>query len=140
MAATAVVIDTGPLVALLDRTDVNHAWASTALAACPTPFLTCGAVISETFYLLATESDAPRRLRTMLQTGALRIVAFPEEDWDHVLELMIRYHDLPMSVADGCLVCLSERFPRAHVATCDSDFQIYRRHRNQIIPLLMPGR
>ena len=51
---------------------------------------------------------------------------------------MLRYDDVPMSLADGCLVRLSEIDRDARVLTLDSDFRIYRRHRHQVIPLIIP--
>ena len=55
-----------------------------------------------------------------------------------VASLMIRYANVPMSLADACLVRMSELYPNSAVLTADSDFNIYRRHTRQIIPVLMP--
>ena len=51
---------------------------------------------------------------------------------------MQRYGNVPMSFADACLVCMAEELPSSRVFTLDSDFQVYRRHARQMIPLLMP--
>lgn len=53
--------------------------------------------------------------------------------------LMKRYRNRPISLADACLVRLSELHPRGRIFTLDSDFLIYRRHGNKVIPVLMPG-
>ena len=135
---TAAVVDTGPLVALLDDTDASHVWARSSLDLLTLPLLTCEAVLTEALFLLSTEPEAPAQISALLKSHALQVAPFSEADWQRIFELMTHYCDLPMSLADACLVRLSELHPTAKVVTLDSDFLIYRRHRNQSIPLLMP--
>jgi predicted nucleic acid-binding protein len=61
-----------------------------------------------------------------------------DEELQAVRKLMLRYDDVPMSLADGCLVRLSEIDRDARVLTLDRNFRIYRRHRHQVIPLIIP--
>ena len=61
------------------------------------------------------------------------------DDCPGILQLMDRYASVPMSFADACLVQMSEMWPECTVFTTDSDFRIYRRHRRQVIPLLIPA-
>jgi len=59
-------------------------------------------------------------------------------DVEPVLTLMHKYRDVPMSLADACLVRMSEALPDPVLLTTDTDFRIYRRHSRHVIPFLMP--
>ena len=108
-----IILDTGPLVAFLHRDDHYHVWAREQLALLPPPFLTCEAVLIQTPFHLEDEIAA-------------------------VDELLLRYANVPMSFADACLVRMSEIYDRSLVWTLDGDFNIYRKHRNQVIPTILP--
>jgi hypothetical protein len=74
----------------------------------------------------------------MIAEGVLATPFQLSEHSGEVLELVERYANIPMSLADACLVRMSELIPNAVVFTLDSDFRIYCRHRRQRIPLLIP--
>jgi predicted nucleic acid-binding protein len=132
----SVIIDTSGLVALLDPRDEHHKWSRTAVADLSLPWLTCEAVASEAFFLLTgPEAD---RLTRILRDERLRITSPLGEDVESVLDLMEKYASVPMSIADACLVRMSEILPEPVVVTTDNDFKIYRRHSRQVIPCLMP--
>jgi hypothetical protein len=57
-----------------------------------------------------------------------------------VRKLMMKYANVPMALADACLVRMSELAPRAAIVTVDSDFRVYRRNGRQAIPVVMPER
>ncbi len=135
MTAT-LILDTGPLVALLNPREPHHEWATEALRV-RARVVTCEAVASEAFFLLCRYDKASRALRGMLADDLLELVSLASEARP-LTKLMDRYASVPMSFADGCLVRLSELMPRAVVATLDSDFRAYRRNGRQVIPLLMP--
>lgn len=135
MTAT-LLLDTGPLVALLVPREPHHQWAKAALRV-RARVVTCEAVVSEAFFLLRSSEKASRALRGMLADEVLELTALGSEQRT-VTRLMERYATVPMAFADGCLVRLSELLPNAVVATLDSDFRIYRRNGRQVIPLLMP--
>ena len=61
-----------------------------------------------------------------------------QDEHSAVKVLLARYADVPMSLADACLVRMSEQYTNSLVLTCDSDFRRYRRHRRQRIPTIMP--
>jgi predicted nucleic acid-binding protein len=69
----------------------------------------------------------------------IRIALAVEEEQADLRALMRRYRNRPMSLADACLVRLSEIHTTAEVFTLDSDFRIYRRHGNRVIPVRMPA-
>lgn len=133
-----VLLDTGPLVALIDKRDQYHAWATTTVATLPAPFLTCESVISEACFLLSRVTNGKNAVVGMVKAGHLKISFDLESEIDRVGELLIRYQSVPMSLADACLVRMSELFSESTVLTLDNDFTIYRRNTNQTIPVIMP--
>lgn len=133
-----VIVDAGPLVALLVESDSHHKWAVAQMARLPAPFLTCDAVLSEAFFLTSRVPHGPERLFDVLESGLL-VSDFPILREQTALRRLIqKYRDLPMSLADVCLVRMSELHPRASVFTVDSDFLIYRKNGRQTIPVIMP--
>jgi predicted nucleic acid-binding protein len=131
-----VIVDASFLVALWRRNDQNHAWALIQAQAHPPPWLTCESVLSEADHLLAPDGCAT--LRTACRRGALRITSFDGDAFLPVLDLLEKYSDVPMSVADACLVRLTEILPDALLLTTDADFKIYRRFGRRVIPCRMP--
>ncbi len=138
MSADLWLVDTGPLVALLNARDRYHAWATEQLAQIPPPLLTCEAVISEACYLLGQLSGGRRAVMALLARGVLEIRFALQADVAVVAQLMERYADLPMSLADACLVRMVEQSPRSPLLTLDSDFLVYRHHRNRRIRTVVP--
>lgn len=137
--ANPVVLDTGPLVALIDRDDSRHRWTVTQVGALEPPFLTCEAVISEALFLLPKARNGVPTLLRFLEER-LVIIGFDLDDHlEAVSRLIQKYDDVPMTLADACLVRMSELHDRAHVFTLDSDFKLYRRHGRQAIPLIYPA-
>jgi predicted nucleic acid-binding protein len=130
------VIDSGALVALLDPKDQHHAWAREALSHEPLPWLTCESVLSETWFLLH-EAHA-LALDRLLRGSHLRLGLNLADELLQVLKLRAKYADLPMSLADACLVRMTEILPDPVIVTTDADFKIYRRHSRQVVPCLMP--
>jgi predicted nucleic acid-binding protein len=135
MAAT-VIVDASFLVALLDRRDKHHAWAAEKGTQYHPHWQTCESVISETFFALVREGAFA--LTELLRRRALLTSFQFADEQDSVLTLMQKYTDVPMSLADACLVRMTEIFPEPIVLTTDSDFRIYRRHSRQVVPCVMP--
>lgn len=133
-----VVIDSGPLVALLDADDQYHTWAVEQLHTIETPILTCEAVISESCHLLGKSSRGHRAIEKLFSSSSLKIGMNFSNRLDRIFTLMRKYQDTPMSFADACLVCMAEEFTNSTVFTLDSDFRIYRKNKRQLIPLISP--
>jgi uncharacterized protein len=131
-----VIIDSSALVALLDPRDPYHPWSREAVAHLPLPWVTCEAAVAETFFLLARPEAA--RLSRLLRDGRLRVTYGLQSEGKPVLDLMDKYADVPMSLADACLVRMTETLPQPLIVTTDADFRIYRRHSRQVVPCLMP--
>jgi len=134
----ATIVDTGPIVALLSDSDRWHGWAKAQFAALRAPLATCEAVMSEAGYLLRGDRRAIEALFGLLERSVLKLEFRLAAEHRGVRALMRRYADVPMSLADGCLVRMSELSDDASVLTLDSDFRIYRRLGRQTIPLVAP--
>lgn len=133
-----ILLDTGPLVAALDDTDQWHGWVSPRLRELREPLWTCGAVLSETSFLLRRHPPAIDRLRGLVRGGVICPVNEGAPLWNRSLELMDRYANVPMSFADACLVALAEATPGARIFTLDRDFLIYWRREDDRLELLAP--
>ncbi len=136
MAGAKVIVDTGPLVGFLDADDQWHAWSVARFNELPAPFLTCEAVISEATYLLGAQGDG--LLLEMVESGVLELSPLLPRETPRLRHLLMRYAGR-MQFADACLVRLSELHPGAQILSTDSrDFRIYRRNRNERLPLIAP--
>lgn len=124
------------MVALLSRDDQHHGWSVAQADALPWPWFTCEAALTEAFHLVGNRG-APT-LKEMLRRGAFVLAFDLAANLDPVLTLMDKYADVPMSLADACLVRMTETLPDPVVVTTDTDFRIYRRHSRQIVPCLLP--
>jgi len=135
--ARSVLVDAGFLIALLSRRDGNHRWAAAQPPLFPPPWRTCEAALSETFHLLGARGGS--RLAVLLRRRVV-VAAFDlGQNLERVLKLMEKYADLPMSLADACLVRMTEALADAVLLTTDTDFRIYRRHSRLTIPCAMPN-
>lgn len=133
-----IIIDAGPLVALLDTDDQFHAWAKLAISPLDPPLTTCDAVLSEACFRLSSHGPAISKLRQLVERGILVSDFNSHGKLPAVFALMAKYADVPMSFADACLVCMVEDNQGATVLTADSHFTIYRQQRRQLIPLIAP--
>jgi len=133
-----VLLDTGPLVAFLAAGLEHHVWVCDQWKRLHPPLLTCEPVLTEAAFLLKREGREPDPLFALLERGVLRVGLAVEDQLADLRALMRRYRDRPMSLADACLVRLAELHPGANIFTLDTDFRIYRRHGNKVIPVLMP--
>jgi len=123
-------------VALLDLRDRHHAWAETQASQFPPPWRTCEAVLAEAFFLLPRRSIPA--LIALLQRGALLSSFDFAREQEPVLTLIRKYANVPMSLADACLVRMTEMHADTIVLTTDADFRIYRRHSRQVVPCVIP--
>ena len=134
-----LVIDTGPLVALLNRRDRHHAWIRGLLDTVEPPLYTCEAVLSEACFLLRRLHGAEAALMTLVARDVLRVEFRLGEEAAAVTALMQKFATVPMSLADACLVRMTELEPASTIVTLDQDFRVYRRLKRQVVPVVMPG-
>ena len=129
--AGSVLVDAGFIVALFSRRDAHHPWAAAQAPGLAPPWNTCEAALSEAFHLLGARG-APA-LRALLRRGHLAVAFDLAEDLEPVLKLMQKYADVPMSLADACLVRMTEILADPVMVTTDTDFRIYRRDRKSVV-------
>jgi predicted nucleic acid-binding protein len=134
-----MIVDAGPLVAFVNARDAFHAWTVEQFKRYRGPMLTCEAAISESLYVLRNVPGGPDKIVGLLRTGGVRCAFGLDAEVTAVCKLLTKYADVPMSLADACLVRMSELLPKHDVVTLDDDFHVYRRHRNQKIPVVRPG-
>ena len=138
VVAASVIVDTGPIVALLDADDQRHAWVKGQFARLRPPLLTCEAVLTESCFLLGREGGDSSSVVQLVERGVLSVAQLLETEAGTIGRLMRRYKNVPMSLADACLVRLIELTNQSTLFTLDSDFEIYRQKGRRLIPLLAP--
>ena len=123
----AILVDTGPLVALFDRDDAHHDRCVRALKEIRRPLLSVWPVLTEATYLLSFSFQAQDDLWEFVERGGVRIAELGAVDVSRVRALMRKYRDRPMDLADAALVRVAEREQLRTVFTLDhGDFRIYR--------------
>jgi predicted nucleic acid-binding protein len=133
------IVDTGPLVAFFDRAERHHAWAVEQIERLEPPLLLCEPVLTEAMYLLSRYTRAADALLELIGNGALTI-AFHVEDHAGALRMLLhKYRDVPMSLADACIVRMAEIHDGHDIVALDSDFLIYRKHGRVPLPLIQPN-
>jgi predicted nucleic acid-binding protein len=141
MAANAL-IDTGAILALLDRTDRWHQHCVDAFQQLRLPLITSEAVLTELFHLVGGNRRETEAAWKFLRSGAVALMAMADSELPDVHALMSRYWDRPMDFADATLVHLAKRESLATVFTVDySDFETYRiegKRRFRVVPVKRP--
>lgn len=122
-----ILVDTGPLVALFDPADSQHARCVKTLRALREPLYTTVPVLTETFHLLRPESLGSDRLRDFIEGGGASLWFFDAGGLRRAFELMETYADHPMDLADASLVAAAESLGTRRVFTIGRrDFATYR--------------
>ena len=134
----AVLLDTGPWVALLSRNDTHHRWAVEQFRRLPPPLLSCEAVVAETCFLLKRSGFDPALALQFIERNVVQLPFVLQTQINAVSTLFKRYENVPASLADASLIRLAEIHDAPVLLTTDSDFQIYRRHGRQMIPTISP--
>ncbi len=133
-----ILVDAGPLVALVDADDQHHAKCVAALRALREPLATVWPPLTEAMYLLADLPKAQEAIWEMVERGALQLLPVHAADVSRIRELMRKYADRPMDMADASLLRVAEREGIRRIFTLDrKDFSVYRLH-NRIRPTLLP--
>ncbi len=132
------LIDTGAILALLDRDDRWHGACVEALRTLRLPLLTSSAVLTELFHLVGARPRDDDAAWAILRSGAVSVASIDDTDLPALNALMVRYRDRPMDFADATLVHLAERESLTSVFTVDHDdfetYRIGRRRRFRIEP------
>lgn len=132
-----VLVDAGPLVALLHRDDQDHPRCVDTLKKIRAPLATTWPPFTEAMYLLSFSRTAQDALLEMVERRALQFLAVGAEDVPRLRALMNKYRDLPMDLADATLVRVAERESIRQVFTLDRrDFAVYRPGRGSRFTIL----
>jgi predicted nucleic acid-binding protein len=134
----SAIVDTGPLVAFLDRAERHHAWVVERIEELQAPLLVCEPVLAETMYLLMRYRTAQEALFELLENGAVQMALHIEDHIADLRKLHRKYADRPMSLADACIVRMAEIYERHAVLTLDSDFLVYRKHGHEPLAVISP--
>jgi predicted nucleic acid-binding protein len=136
------LIDTGAILAILDRTDRWHEACVDALQQLRFPLLTSEAVLTELFYLVGAGRAEMEAAWSLIRTGAIVLATIENAELRDVRTLMSRYWDRPMDFADATLVYLAKRESLTTILTVDrADFDTYRiegRRRFRVLPAKRP--
>ncbi len=133
-----ILVDAGPIIAFLAANEPHHAWANDLFQTLPAPFVTCEAVLTEAFFLASRDAEGRARLWELLTSDHLITDFSIVKERQALAALMDKYRDLPMSLADACLVRMAELAPEARVFTLDAHFRVYRKNGRQTVPLIAP--
>jgi predicted nucleic acid-binding protein len=123
------LVETGPLIALVDHRDRYHAWVRSRFAEILPPLQTCEAVLTEACFLAGRLPGGSPAVLELFERGVCALMFDLAGHFNQVSALVEKYGDVPMSLADACLVRMSEVVPNCVVLTLDRDFRIYRRHK-----------
>lgn len=137
MAERRLLIDTGPLVAVLSKDDGHHQACVEILAVLPPPLLTCWPVLTEAAWLLRQQPGAVQKLFEAFDAGLLELLSLEREAVAWIAKFMRRYETIGAQLADAALVYLAERENIRTVFTLDRrDFSVYRLKRNRALKLV----
>jgi uncharacterized protein len=126
-----VLLDTGFIVALLDRSENFHKTCAQAVREVETPLVTCEAVITESCYLLRNLSGASEAVIENITAGIFQVPFQLSRDTAGVKQILRKYKDRKIDLADACLIRLADHFGTADILTLDQDFRIYRWGKNK---------
>ena len=138
MAATKILLDSGPLVGFVSETDQHLRWVAEIWGSLYDPLWTCEAVLSETILLLQSDGNSIDTLLELFGRGLVKMDFEVSAHQSDVWQLLRKYSHQPMSLVDACLVRMAELNDNCQIFTTDKDFQVYRRKGRGIIPLLAP--
>lgn len=133
-----IIADTGVIVAYLDKRDERHKWAYEQMKILPAPYSVCESVITESCFLVSRLHNGKKNVLEMLKAGFLEIDFSLSNEIEAVENLMQKYENVPMSLADACLVRMSEPIKDSTVFTTDGVFHIYRKNGKRKIDLIIP--
>ena len=131
-----VLLDTGVIVALLDRSERLHEACAEAVRELEAPLITCEAVVAESCYLLRNLAGAAEAVIDNVAAGIFQIPFQLSREAAGVKRVLHKYRDRKMDLADACLIRLADEFGTADILTLDRDFTVYRWGRNKAFRML----
>ena len=131
-----VLLDTGVIVALLDRSERLHDACAEVVREIEAPLITCEAVIAESCYLLRNLAGTSEAIIENVAAGIFQIPFQLSREAAGVKQVLRKYRDRRIDLADACLIRLADEFGTADILTLDNDFAVYRWGRNRAFRML----
>lgn len=131
------LLDTGVIVALLDRSERHHSQCMEVVSDLAGPLATCESVIAESCFLLRRIPGAGEAVIKNLATGVFQIPVRLVDRAAAIEKLLRKYRSVPIDLADGCLVDLADQMGTGRILTLDRDFEIYRWRSRRTFELLV---
>ena len=131
-----VLLDTGVIVALLDRSEQFHFASAEAIRNLQSPLITCEAVIAESCYLLRSLAGAAEAVIENVAAGIFQLPFQLSREAARVRQILRKYRDRKIDLADACMIRLADEFGTADILTLDKDFEIYRWGKNKPFHIL----
>lgn len=138
MGLSSIIIDTSVIIAYLNKKEKYHNWAVENFKEFLPPLITCEPVITECSFLLKKIDKGNYQLFELIKEKILQVKFNLQEEFKSIDFLLQQYSDIPISLADACLIRMSEIYQDSRIITLDSDFKIYKKNRNKIIDLIIP--
>ena len=134
-----ILVDAGPLIALIDRGERDHERCVETLSNLTAPMVTTWPAFTEAMYLLGSAGGwkAQETLWKLLDRGDLQLVPLDDAGQGRTQALMAKYRDTPMDLADATLVAAAEALGLTRIFSLDRDFQVYRwkgKRKFEVIP------
>ncbi|MDR9415854.1 MAG: hypothetical protein RI564_06190 [Gracilimonas sp.] len=136
--AKTVLVDTGPIVALIDRRDSKHAWASAMMDTFDAPMVSCTAVITEAIFLLKHANNGVETLFSLIDEEIILVENPYPKYKTNIHNFILKYQNISSSLADLSLITMLENKKAAKIFTIDSDFLVYRDSKGKTIDLISP--
>jgi predicted nucleic acid-binding protein len=134
-----ILIDTGPIVALLNRRDKHHKKVLEFTQNYSGGFVTTWSVITEATHLLRNSIQAQLNLLEWIRRGGIEIVQIEKNDVERMITLTKKYSDLPMDLADCSLIIVAEKLSINEIISIDSDYDVYRTLKREPLINLLYG-
>ncbi len=138
MTTNLIILDTGPLVAYLNQNDKYHGWAKKRFQEIVSPLLTCQAVVSEACFLTRNIPQGRETILEMIERNLIQTEFNLNTEAKALKQLIHKYQNVPMSLADACLVRMAELYEDAKILTLDNDFTIYRKNKHATLACITP--
>jgi predicted nucleic acid-binding protein len=132
-----VLLDTGVIVGLLDRSEKRHQACADVVQELEAPLITCEAVIAESCFLLRNLAGAPEAVIENVSAGIFQIAFQLSREAAGVKQVLRKYRDRKIDLADACLIRLADEFGTGDILTLDGDFEIYRWGKNKAFRMLL---
>jgi predicted nucleic acid-binding protein len=132
-----VLLDTGVIVGLLDRSEKRHQACADVVQELEAPLITCEAVIAESCFLLRNLAGAPEAVIENVSAGIFQIAFQLSREAVGVKQVLRKYRDRQIDLADACLIRLADEFGTGDILTLDGDFEIYRWGKNKAFRMLL---